>query len=47
VVKDTIMMGAALVRMADLAKAYLRKRAATRPSSGVAVTEERLTTASV
>ena len=47
VVKDAIMMGAALVTMADSAKAYLRKREATRSSSGVAVTEERLTTASV
>jgi uncharacterized membrane protein YkgB len=33
VVKDSIMMGAALVTMADSAKAYLRKRnAAARPA---------------
>jgi uncharacterized membrane protein YkgB len=31
VVKDTIMMGAALVTMADSAKAYLRKRASSLP----------------
>jgi hypothetical protein len=30
VLKDAIMMGAALVTMADSAKAYLRKRAAAR-----------------
>ena len=47
VIKDAIMMGAALVTMADSAKAYLRKRAATHSSSRIAVTEERLTTASV
>ena len=29
VIKDAIMMGAALVTMADSAKAYLRKRDAT------------------
>ncbi len=46
-VKDAIMMEAALVTMADLAKAYLRKRAATHSFSGVAVTEERLTAAGV
>ncbi|WZO97625.1 DUF417 family protein [Isosphaeraceae bacterium EP7] len=33
VVKDAIMMGAALVTMADSAKAALRKRAASRPAS--------------
>jgi uncharacterized membrane protein YkgB len=33
VVKDAIMMGAALVTMADSAKAYLRKRQVTSPSS--------------
>ena len=32
VVKDSIMMGAALVAMADSAKAYLRRRAAAFPS---------------
>ena len=31
VLKDAIMMGAALVTMADSAKASLRKRGATRP----------------
>ena len=36
VVKDAIMMGAALVTMADSAKAYLRKRNATSP---IAVTD--------
>src|SRR5438445_2497228 len=47
VIKDTIMMGAALVTMADSAKAYLRKRSASHSPSSAAVTEERLTTASV
>lgn len=47
VVKDAIMMGAALVTMADSAKAYLRKRAASSPPSRAAVTEERLTGAGV
>jgi len=32
VIKDAIMMGAALVTMADSAKAYLRKRAAQAPA---------------
>jgi uncharacterized membrane protein YkgB len=32
VVKDAIMMGAALVTMADSAKAYLRKRAERTPA---------------
>jgi uncharacterized membrane protein YkgB len=41
VVKDAIMMGAALVTMADSAKAYLGKRSATRYSSRVAVSDER------
>jgi uncharacterized membrane protein YkgB len=45
VVKDAIMMGAALVTMADSAKAYHRKRAVTQTSSGAARTEERLATA--
>src|SRR6202035_1356710 len=40
VIKDAILMGAALVTMADSAKAYLRKPAATHSSSRVAVTEE-------
>jgi hypothetical protein len=47
VVKDAIMMGAALVTMADSAKAYLRERAMSVTTSRVAVTEERLATASV
>jgi hypothetical protein len=47
VVKGAIIMGAALVTMADSAKAYLRKRAATHSTSRVTMTEERLTTASV
>ncbi len=47
VIKDAIMMGAALVTMADSAKAYLRKRAASLSQSKVAVNEERLLTASV
>jgi reactive chlorine resistance protein C len=34
VVKDAIMMGAALVTMADSARAYLRKRRAVAPSAG-------------
>src|SRR6478609_978349 len=41
VVKDAIMMGAALVTMADSAKAYLRKRAASVTPVRVAVTEDR------
>jgi uncharacterized membrane protein YkgB len=44
VIKDAIMMGAALVTMADSAKAYLRKQAATQSAARVGVTEERLTT---
>lgn len=47
VVKDAIMMGAALVTMADSAKAYLRKQASSVSQSKVAVKEERLLTASV
>jgi uncharacterized membrane protein YkgB len=47
VIKDAIMMGAALVTMADSAKAYLRKRASSLPPSKVAVNEERILTASV
>ena len=47
VVKDAIMMGAALVTMADSAKAYLRKRASSLSQSNVAVNEERLLTAGV
>jgi uncharacterized membrane protein YkgB len=46
VVKDAIMMGAALVTMADSARAYLRNRAASLMPSN-AVSEERLVTASV
>ena len=34
VVKDAIMMGAALVTMADSARAYLRKRGAVAPAAG-------------
>ena len=41
VIKDAIMMGAALVTMADSAKAYLRKRASSLPQSKVTGTEER------
>ena len=47
VVKDVIMMGAALVTMADSAQAYLRKRAASLPPSNAAVTEQRVLTAGV
>lgn len=47
VVKDVIMMGAALVTMADSAKAYLRTRAASQSQPKAAVTEDRLTTAGV
>jgi uncharacterized membrane protein YkgB len=36
VIKDAIMMGAALVTMADSAKAYLRKRGTYAPSANVA-----------
>lgn len=42
VLKDAIMMGAALVTMADSAKAYLRKRASSPASSNVGRTEQRL-----
>jgi uncharacterized membrane protein YkgB len=44
VIKDAIMMGAALVTMADSARAYLRKRAATQSSSGIAVRDAISTT---
>lgn len=47
VIKDAIMMGAALVTMADSAKAYLRKRASSLTQSKVVMKEERLLTASV
>jgi reactive chlorine resistance protein C len=47
VIKDAIMMGAALVTMADSAKAYLRKQASSSSSSRVTLNEERLLTASV
>ena len=47
VVKDAIMMGAALVTMADSAKMYLRKRASSLSQSKVAVNEEQILTASV
>ena len=47
VVKDAIMMGAALVTMADSAKAYLRKRASSLTPSRVALNVERLQTTSV
>lgn len=46
VVKDAIMMGAALVTMADSAKAYLRKRASSYSPKKVAAVERQLTTAS-
>jgi reactive chlorine resistance protein C len=41
VIKDAIMIGAALVTMADSSKAYLRKRSASSPSA--AMTRARLT----
>jgi uncharacterized membrane protein YkgB len=41
VVKDAIMMGAALVTMADSAKAYLRKRAGMASAAGTAARRER------
>lgn len=44
VVKDAIMMGAALVTMADSAKAYLRKRASSLTPSNATGTAERLKT---
>ena len=47
VLKDAIMMGAALVTMADSAKACLRKKATTQPTSKVALTEKRPTAVSV
>jgi reactive chlorine resistance protein C len=47
VVKDAIMMGAALVTMADSAKVYLRKRASSLTPSRVALNVERLQTTSV
>ena len=47
VIKDAIMMGAALVTMADSANAYLRKRAACLSRSKMTVSEERLLAASV
>ena len=47
VIKDAIMMGAALVTMADSAKAYIRKRTSLLSQSKVAVNGERLLTASV
>jgi uncharacterized membrane protein YkgB len=46
VIKDAIMMGAALVTMADSAKAYLRKRVAT-PEARVAKRELSLAAASL
>ncbi len=46
VVKDAIMMGAALVTMADSAKAYLRKRASLMSQSVGVVSEGRLLSAS-
>ena len=47
VIKDAIMMGAALVTMAASAKAYLRKRASPVTPSRVALNEERVLTTSV
>src|ERR1700676_5630877 len=47
VVKDAIMMGAALVTMADSAKAYLRKRASSLSQSKAVLHEELLLTTSV
>ena len=47
VVKDAVMMGAALVTMSDSAKAYLRKRASSVSQRNATATEERLLTAGV
>ena len=47
VIKDAIMAGAALVTMADSAKAYLRKRASSVSQSKVIMNEERLLSASM
>jgi uncharacterized membrane protein YkgB len=47
VVKDIIMMGAAVVTMADSAKAYVRKRAVAITPSSVAAKEGRLLAAGV
>jgi reactive chlorine resistance protein C len=47
VIKDAIMMGAALVTMADSAKTYLRKRATSLSLSNAIHHEERLLTTSV
>ncbi len=47
VVKDAIMMGAALVTMADSARAYLRKRTASTSRPAVGEPSERPTTANV
>jgi uncharacterized membrane protein YkgB len=47
VIKDVIMMGAALVTMADSAKAYLRRKSTSRMASDVAVPEKRLLMANV
>ena len=44
VVKDAIMMGAALVTMADSAKAYLRKRASSALTSDAIMSGDRLLT---
>jgi uncharacterized membrane protein YkgB len=46
VVKDAIMMGAALVTMADSARAYLRKRATALAPSQAVPNKDRLLTAS-
>jgi uncharacterized membrane protein YkgB len=47
VVKDAIMMGAALITMADSAKAYLRKRGVNHSHLKLAVSGEKRTLASV
>jgi uncharacterized membrane protein YkgB len=47
VIKDAIMMGAALVTMADSARAYLRKKAAAATTQAAAVAEEELVGASL
>lgn len=47
VIKDAIMMGAALVTMADSAKAYLRKRTSIQPRSEGTEKKERLQMAAV
>jgi reactive chlorine resistance protein C len=47
VIKDAIMMGAALVTMADSAKAYLQQQALSSSPSRVVSSEEELLTTSI